>query len=463
ADSLRKAMGKKKPELMEPFKRPFFEGCGRNGVAPETAEEIWNRMATFARYGFNKSHATAYAVITYQTAYLKANHPRAFLAALLTVDSGNLDKVSEALEECRRMEIGVQPPDVNRSGPDFVVEGDAIRFGLTSVKGVGRQAAESVVAARAGGGPFATLYDLAARTDTRVVNKTTLEALIRAGACDDLGGHRAQLLAALDPALRAAAAEQADRRAGQMNLLGDALEGAGAPAPPLPEVEPLGDAELLQGERDTTGRDWSSHPLSEHADLIQAVASRTARTVQECGEGDRVLLGGLVVGLQERVIRSGRNEGKRMARFRIEDFDGSVEAVVFSDAFQRHRELLADNRVLFFSGDVDASRDAASIRVGAVCTPDDAPRALAGSVLLHLAETDPERLSGLRRRIERHPGDRPLRLSLAPEPGVRVLLRTDLAVHPTPALIRELRELLGRDNVRLRPRPLPPRAPRRRP
>jgi DNA polymerase-3 subunit alpha len=448
ADSLRKAMGKKKPEVMQPFKRPFFEGCGRSGVSAETAEEIWNRMATFARYGFNKSHATAYAVITYQTAYLKANHPRPFMAALLTVDSGNLDKVSDALEECRRMNIPVEHPDVNRSGADFVVEGEAIRFGLTSIKGVGRQAAEAIVAAREESS-FATLYDLAAQTDTRLVNKTTLEALIRAGACDDLGGHRAQLLAALDSALRAAAAEQADRRAGQMNLLGDTPPGT--PAPSLPEVEPLPEAEALRGERETTGRYWSSHPLSEHEDQIQTFASHTSRTVQQCGEGERVVLGGLVVGLKERVIRSGRNEGRRMARFRIEDFDGSVEAVIFSDAFQRHRDLLAENEVLFFRGDVDASRETASVRVGEVFAPEEAPRALADSVLLNLPETDPERLGELRRRIEGYAGDRPLQLSLTPEPGVRVLLRADLGVHPTPAFVREMRDFLGPENVRLRP------------
>ena len=229
ADSLRKAMGKKKPEEMEKYRVPFLDGCASNGVPRETAQGIWDKMATFARYGFNKSHATAYAVLTYQTAHLKANYPKEFMAALLTVDAGNMDKVTEALEECRRMGIPVLKPDVNRSGVDFVVEGDAIRFGLTSVKGVGRPAAAAVVAARAKGSGFSSLFDLAARADHGAANKLTLEALIKAGACDGLKGHRAQLVHALDTVMRAAAEEQADRRAGQMSLLG----GAGpAPEPP---------------------------------------------------------------------------------------------------------------------------------------------------------------------------------------------------------------------------------------
>ncbi|MFB3065945.1 MAG: DNA polymerase III subunit alpha, partial [Planctomycetota bacterium] len=300
ADNLRKAMGKKKPELMEPYKQPFLVGCGKSGVPRETALRIWDKMATFARYGFNKSHATAYAAITYQTAWLKANHPREFMAALLTVDSGNMDKVSEALEECRRLEIPVLPPDVSRSGPDFRVEQDAIRFGLTSVKGVGGQAAEKIVEA-AREGAFRALYDLTARVDTRVVNKSTVEALVKAGACDSLGGHRAQLHAAVDGALRSAAVEQADRRAGQMNLLSGAAVDA-EPVAPLPDVPSWTDDEILRWERETTGRYWSSHPLAEHEDLLRTFASRTTRTVQECREGAPVVLGGLLVGLQERTI-----------------------------------------------------------------------------------------------------------------------------------------------------------------
>jgi len=449
ADSLRKAMGKKKPEVMEPFKTPFLDGCERNGVPRQTASEIWDKMATFARYGFNKSHATAYAVITYETAWLKAHFPHEFMAALLTVDAGNMDKVTEALEECRRMGIAVLKPDVQRSGPDFTVEGDAIRFGLTSVKGVGRPAAEAVLAARRGDGAFRSLYDLAARVDTRVANKLTLEALVKAGACDDLGGHRAQIVAALDPALRAAASEQADRRAGQMSLLGEAVAAAAAPAA-LPEVPEWSEAERLRHERDTTGRYWSSHPLAEHEGLVRTFASHSTRTLRSCPEGTPVVLGGVLVGLQERVIRSGRNEGKRMARFRIEDFDGTVDAVMFSEAFQKYRGLLAENEVLFCTGDVDASREDVSLRVEALYRPEEAARELAGLVLLELAADVP--LEDVGRVLAAHRGTRPVVFSLRPEAGLEVLVRADdaLRVDPTPELIAGLRAVAGDASVRLR-------------
>jgi DNA polymerase-3 subunit alpha len=452
ADSLRKAMGKKKPEEMEKYRIPFLDGCARNGVPRPTAEGIWDKMATFARYGFNKSHATAYAVLTYQTAYLKANHPREFMAALLTVDAGNMDKVTEALEACRRMGIPVRKPDVNRSGVDFTVEEDAIRFGLTSVKGVGVPAAHAVVRAREEGAPFASLLDLASRVDHAVANKLTIEALIKAGACDDLGGHRAQLVAALDSVLRAAAAEQADRRMGQMSLLSAAGDGP-APAPPLPPAAPWSESELLRHERDTTGRYWTSHPLAAHEKLVRTFAPFTTRSVRDCGEGSEVVLGGIVVGLEERVIRSGKNEGRRMARFRIEDFEGALGAVMFSDAFQRYRDLLKENEVLLFAADVDGSREEVSVRVHDVYRPADAPRELAGLVEVDLGPEAP--LKDVREALARFPGEKPVRLTLRPAPGLRIGMRADgaILVEPRPDLLSALRGIPGVLDVRLRAGP----------
>ncbi len=456
ADSLRKAMGKKKPEEMEKYRVPFLDGCAANGVPRPTAEGIWDKMATFARYGFNKSHATAYAVLTYQTAYLKANHPREFMAALLTVDAGNMDKVTEALEECRRMGIAVRKPDVNRSGVDFTVEEDAIRFGLTSVKGVGIPAAHAVVRAREDGKPFASLLDFASRVDHGVANKLTLEALVKAGACDDLGGHRAQLVQALDSVLRAAAEEQADRRMGQMSLLA-AAGGGPAPAPPLPPAAPWSESELLRHERDTTGRYWTSHPLAAHEKLVRAFAPYTTKRVRECGEGATVVLGGIVVGLEERVIKSGKNEGRRMARFRIEDFEGAVPAVMFADSFQRYRDLLKENEVLLFAADVDASREEVSVRVHDVYRPADAPRELSGLVEVDLGPEAP--LQEVRETFGRFKGTKPVRLTLRPAPGLRVGMRADAAilVEPVPELIAALKAISGVLDVRLRAGPPPKR------
>jgi len=454
ADSLRKAMGKKKPEVMEPFREPFLSGCRERGMPRETAQEVWDKMATFARYGFNKSHSAAYSVVTYQTAWLKAHFPTEFMAAMLTVDAGNMDKVTDALEECRRMGIEVKPPDINRSAPDFNVEDGAIRFGFTSVRGVGGPAAEAIVQARAEGGPFRSLFDLTGRVDMRRANKGNLEGLIKAGACDPLGGAdahrgRAQLLAALEAAIRAGATEQADRRAGQMSLLGGGALDA-APEPALPECAPLTDQEMLLFEKEMTGRYWSSHPLAAHEAVVRTFASRTTRQVQECGEGTAVVLGGIVTSITERVIQRGRNEGKRMARFRLEDYHGAIDAVMFSDAFTKYRELLTENRVLFAVGDVDASRDEHSVRVSDVYEPADAPRALAGEVHLELGpDADVAALAEL---VREHRGDRPLLFSLSPEPGLRVAVRAEeaFAVDPTPQFVRAARALLGEQRVSLR-------------
>jgi len=454
ADSRRKGRGRKRPEVMERCREPFLSGCQERGMPRETAQEVWDKMATFARYGFNKSHSAAYSVVTYQTAWLKAHHPVAFMAAMLTVDAGNMDKVADALEECRRMEIEVLPPDINHSAPDFAVEDGAIRFGLTSVRGVGGPAAGAIVEARGEGGPFSSIFDVAARVDVRCANKGALEGLVKAGACDalapgDRGLARAQLLASLEAALRAGATEQADRRAGQMSLLGGEAMAA-APEPSLPECTPLSDAELLLYEKEMTGRYWSSHPLAEHEAVVRTFASKTTRQVQECPEGATVVLGGIVTSIQERVIQRGRNEGKRMARFRLEDYHGAVDAVMFSEAFAKHRDKLTENRVLFAVGDVDASREEHGVRVFDVHEPADAPRALAGQVRVNLLpDTDVKALLDL---VRAHKGDRPLLFSLSPEPGLRVAVRAEDAfgVDPTPEFVSAARKLLGEENVVLR-------------
>ncbi len=456
ADSLRKAMGKKKPEVMEPFKEPFLVGCEATGMTREVATGVWDQMATFARYGFNKSHAAAYAVVTYQTAWLKANYPMEFMAALLTVDSGNMDKVAEGLKECESSGIDVRAPDVNSSGVDFTVEGDVIRFGLTSVRGVGRQAAQSIRDARLKGKTFATVFDLAERVDVRNVNKSTLESLVKAGACDELGGHRAQLAEALDAALRAGASEQADRRAGQMSLLGAVAETTSM-QPTLPSVPKWSSEEKLRLEREMTGRWWSSHPLDEHREIAKHFSSHDTRTIREVSAETPFIMCGVLLDLQERVIRSGRNEGKRMARFQLADQFGQCEAVMFSDAYARYRELLRPNAILFVSGDVDLSRDEINLRVDGVIGLEEAPYTLAAAVQIRLeANVAVDTLKAL---LERHSGGRPVRLVIKPEANTELLIRVDdaLGIDSTPEFMQGLHELVGASNVRVLPR-----APKRR-
>jgi len=372
------------------------------------------------------------------------------------------------------MEIDVLAPDVNHSAADFGVDRvskpgeNSIRFGLTSIKGVGGPAADAVVMgrgeegrasgaqapqpARGPGGPYTSIFDLTTRVDLRAANKSTLEALIKAGAADNVSGHRAQKLAALESAIRAAATEQADRRAGQMSLLGgDAIETA--PEPTLPDCPRLTDQEMLQFEKDLTGRYWSSHPLAEHEELLRNFASHAVRDVQGCHDQTPVVLAGLVIGVQERVIQRGKNEGKKMARFKIEGFNGTVDAVVFSDAYAQYRELLTENRVLFFAGDVDASRDEASVRVSDVYLPEHATRELAGTV--HVALAEDISLMDAEDLIREHKGNRPLLFVLTSEAGLRIAIRADEAynVDASPEFLNAAKKLFGERGVRVRAAP----------
>ncbi len=257
-------------------------------------------------------------------------------------------------------------------------------------------------------------------------------------------------MAALDSAIRAAASEQADRRAGQMTLLGGAAEAA-APAPVLPDVPRWSEAEMLRLEKETTGRYWSSHPLAQFETLVTRFASHTTRTVRDCSDGRDVVVGGLIVGVEERIIRSGRNEGKRMARFRIEDFAGTVDAVMFSDAYARCRDRLAENQVFFCVGDVDASREEICLRVNELIAPADAPRELSGQIRIDVS--DGVDLGALRALLDRSRGEHPVPVSLAltPEPGLRVLIRADdaVGVEPSPAFLAEAQKIAGQNAVRL--------------
>ncbi|MGH7406545.1 MAG: DNA polymerase III subunit alpha, partial [Candidatus Methylomirabilales bacterium] len=263
ADLLRRAMGKKDPELMEKARKKFLDGAKSKGVPARTAEKIFDLMAPFAGYAFNLSHAAAYAVVAHQTAYLKAHYPVEFMAALLTSEMADTDKIVKYIEECRAMGITVLPLDVNESGSGFKVVGEKIRFGLVAVKNVGDLAIHSILESRTAKGRFKSLYDFCQRVDLRLVNKRVLESLIKCGAFDSLGARRAQLMAIVDSAMDAASSAQRDRAQGQVSLL-EVFEAAGAPAvaaPGLPDVPEWSRAELLAAERETLGFYITGHPL----------------------------------------------------------------------------------------------------------------------------------------------------------------------------------------------------------
>jgi len=352
ADLLRRAMGKKKPEEMAKQREIFTEGAVANGVDANVATYIFDLMEKFAGYGFNKSHSAAYALVSYQTAWMKAHHPAPFMAAVLSADMDNTDKVVTLIDECQSMKLNVVPPDINRSDYRFTVAGeDTVIYGLGAIKGVGQAAIEGVMAEREANGAFRDLYEFCRRVDLRKLNRRVLEALIRAGACDSLGENRATLMAQLPTALKLAEQSERDAGAGQVDLFGNAIETEVAPveAVSLPEW----DEEIrLQGEKETLGLYLTGHPICRYEDELARITS--GRLAALIGNGDapnsrsvdrQVVVAGLVIALRVRQTRRGS-----MAFVTLDDRSARVEMRVFSDVFEHHRNLIAKDRVLVVEG-----------------------------------------------------------------------------------------------------------------
>jgi len=347
ADLLRRAMGKKKMDAMHKQKETFIQGAVERGVSKKEAEHIFDLMENFAKYGFNKSHSAAYALIAYHTAYLKAHYPVEFMAALISGDMGNTDKIYKYIQECKEMNIRVLPPDVNESITTFSVKGSSIRFGLAAIKNVGESAVESILEARDKGGPFQSLYDFCCRVDTRKVNRKTIESLIKAGAMDSFGRDRSTLLEALDQAM------EAGQRAAKANRLQMSLfeleEGHSLTQEEevYPQVPPPSPKELLSMEKEALGFYVTGHPMDlYHKDLERLVTGSISRVLEEASEGEEVILGGMVATFREIATKN----GKRMAFVQLEDREGSTEVVIFPDLYSQVAMLLLLEEPLIVKG-----------------------------------------------------------------------------------------------------------------
>ena len=336
ADLLRRAMGKKKPEEMAKQRARFIDGASERGIDAKKAAEVFDLIVEFAGYGFPKAHSTAYALITYQTAYMKANHPAEYLAAVLTIESGNHDKLSRYIAHCREKEIEVLPPDVNESERNFAVSNGAIRFGFAGIKNVGEGAIDAILEAREEKeGGFASLYDFAENVESKRVNRRVVEALVKCGAFDSRHENRASVWASLDAALESGAATQRDRAIGQGSLFGGGGDSDAAPEPTLVDVPAWTERERLAYEKELLGFYVTGHPLGA---VAKELARYTDVTSTTCEGKDRrdVRAGGLLAGLRE--TRTKR--GQRMAFAQLEDLEGSFELVIFSDAYETHGDLL---------------------------------------------------------------------------------------------------------------------------
>ncbi|HEX6106273.1 MAG TPA: DNA polymerase III subunit alpha [Gemmatimonadales bacterium] len=456
ADVLRKAVGKKDADLIKKELGKFCERAMAQGHPRRLVEDLAAQIETFGRYGFNKSHSVAYSVLSYQTAWLKAHYPAEFMAALLSSEIGNTDKVVQYINEARELGLEVLPPDVNESGFKFTVVGERrIRFGLGAVRNVGWGAIESIIAGRQDM-PYTTLTELVERIDLRLCNKRVLESLVAAGACDSLGGHRRQLIEALEPALAEAQLLQQEREAGQASLFGEAdpQQAAGAAGRQggraLPEVPAWTEAERLAKEKEVLGFFISGHPLERFREEVELFGTRTTATLGEWSEHP-VSVGAVATAVKRQISKK---TGKEYARLVLEDFHGTAEAIVFPEAWAKLNQTITADAALLLTGgysDRDRGEDHAPFIVESARRLDELKAS--GAVALSLrwrapAAPAPEKLKAAAALCSAHPGPTPLYIEWSDGNGESVRLRSRrLRVAAEEDLVRALRDLLGADSV----------------
>ena len=364
ADTLRKVMSKKKTEEMEGKEKPkFLEGARKKKIAESKASRIWEQMETFGKYGFNKSHSTAYAIISYQTAYLKAHYPAEFMAALLTSEKDNRDKIISHIGSCREMGINVLPPDINESMSDFSVVGENIRFGLAAVKNVGVGAIESIIVVREAGGPFRSIVDFCDRVDPRKANKRMVESLIKCGAFDSTGHKRRQLMTCCEEIMDKAQKHQRERASGQANLLEQfeqtdrVARNGGGSDDSLPDIPEWDYKELLANEKETIGFYITGHPLSRYADRLGMIVTADSSNLGARTDREALILAGIVSSIRE--VQTRRKE--TMAYITIEDLKGSLTVIFFPEIYKSSYDLLHGEEPLLVKGTVDIGEDSVKV------------------------------------------------------------------------------------------------------
>jgi DNA polymerase-3 subunit alpha len=456
ADNLRKAMGKKKPEIMEKFSAQFLEGAVANGCDRQVAQETWENIVKFGGYGFNKSHSTAYALVSYQTAYLKAHFRAAFLAGNLSCEMGDSDKVKELLDDARHSGIEALLPDIERSGWEFVVEEDAIRFGFGAVKGTGHKAIEALLEGRAvlqeQDKPL-TIHALCEQVPPTDIGRGAMEALIKSGAFDSGGHNRGAVLASLDSAFADGTRAADDRRSGQGSLFG-----GGAPAE---VVEPSGDgiddsrswdkADTLKAEFEVLGFYISGHPLEERAGLISMLSSGSTDQLANMAGATGISLAGMIMGLSENLVKSGRYAGQKMARFRVEDLMGHVNVTCFPRTFEEVKDRLIEGAVCVIRGKLEEDSEEPAMILEEIMSLEEALSRFQGGLLVNLSPDDMGLLSDLHSTFKQHRGKQPLYFQVTGSDGSsrRVRAGTDYSVTITNELAIEVDRLLGNGRVHM--------------
>jgi DNA polymerase-3 subunit alpha len=459
ADLLRRAMGKKKVEEMAKQRANFVKGCKEKNNIPEAkANQIFDLLEKFAGYGFNKSHAAAYAIVAYQTAYLKANYPVEFYCAMMTNDMSDTAKLSEYIAEARSFGIEVLGPDVNESGVHFAPApasnekqrtGETpvplrIRFGLAAIKGVGEVAVESILKARREGEKFDTLANMCERVDGRTVNRKVLEALIKSGACDGFKQTRATLFAQIDHTLARAASIISDRQRGQSSLFG-AFEETSAPMPEsvtgLPEWP---QHELLAHEKELLGFYVTGHPLTPFTPILEKYSLATTSKLAGLQNRSVTRIGGLISAVQQGISKK---SGKPYAMLTLEDLEGSVQILCMNENYDKYRDLFVTNKAVLVIGEVNTGDEKPKIFPQEIMALEDAPKKYTKQVLLRLSEAhlQTDALDSVHQLVTANPGKCPLFLRFERTVGGYVYIEAHerFSISPTLALQKAVDEQFG--------------------
>ncbi|MEZ6050290.1 MAG: DNA polymerase III subunit alpha [Planctomycetaceae bacterium] len=477
-----KAISKKKLPIIAQYREQFINGAQERNMSREQAEGLFGLIEKFAGYGFNKSHSTAYGAIAYQTAYLKAHYPQEFMAALLSCGMESSERIAEHTDDCRRMGIEVMPPDVNLSDVEFTVVGDKLAFGLGAVKGIGEAAMQALVVERNENGPFKDIFDLCERVDPKLLTKSYVEILIKAGALDSLGPNRAQHTMVVDRAMQAAIAAQRDKAAGQMSLFGEpepskdsSTDGSESSLPPADDWT---HGQKLASEKEVLGFYLTSHPLTEFAEQLSTLASHTTADLRDLEDGDEVRIGGMISAIKKAQTKSpSRNGNSRYVNFDLEDAHGVVRCIMWPDDFALHGEKIVADAICVIEARIDKRSREPNLIINKFNTLEEAERKYTKQVAVKFrrgfhTEEDMRRVRDI---LTRHPGGTPvaivletweeaegansgngLRVDAAHEmpqkssrgARLRAVLTTSTVVSANAALKLDLMDALGKDGFR---------------
>lgn len=450
ADLLRRAMGKKKASVMDAQRDKFVKGAKTTNNIPEKLSgKIFDTIAKFAGYGFNKAHSAGYGIISYQTAYLKANYPEEFMAALTSSEIGNFDKIPIFINEIEDMGLKVTPPDINLSRTRFSPEKNAVRYGLAGTKNVGSGAADAIIEERKKNGKFKGLIDFCERVDSQYASKKTLESLIRSGAMDSFEQHRAQLFKGIDFAISRAAEKQRDLKSGQGNLFDMmAPEDAKTGEAELPECAEWPESVLLKAEKELLGVYMSGHPLTKYSSLLERYQQSTIQGAQNLDTGKKTRIGGIITSVRKLFTKATKEP---MASIQIEDLEGSMEVMVFSESYTQYGMLLEEDAPILICGEIGIRNNIPQLTANEIYPLADAPKYFAQQVRIHIPVTYAEQgnLEKIKNIVRLHPGTTPLIICLIFPKGEKAFIEagTGFNVCADETLVQEIEHELGEKSV----------------